>query len=288
MSRIAYVNGRYLPMAHAHVSVLDRGLLFADSVYEVVFVKGGRLIDAERHLARLERSLDAIMLQAPIPRTALAHILNEVRRRNRLAFGGVYLQITRGAPSVRDHAFPAPDTPPTVFCFVRAADERRTEARAAAGVRVITAPDHRWGGCAIKSTGLLPNVLAKQRAQEQGAFEAWFLDADAAITEGASSNAWIVTQDGALITRELSANILPGITRAAVVELAATLQMRIEERPFSLEEARNAREAFTTSAMALITPVIAIDAHIIGDGQPGPVATRLRALYRAAAEAGRL
>lgn len=288
MSRIAFVNGRYERLTDARVSVLDRGLLFADSVYEVVLVHGGRLIDLERHLARLERSLRALQMDAPVSSAALVCVLQEVRRRNRLHVGGLYLQITRGAPTVRDHAFPKAPTPATIVCFARPIDDAQSEARAAQGAKVITQVDNRWGGCAIKTTGLLPNVLAKQAAAERGASEAWFVDADGAITEGASSNAWIVTEEGVLVTRALTANILPGVTRAAVIDLASTLQMPVEERAFTRDEALRAREAFTTSAMALVTPVVEIDSVPIGDGRPGPVTTRLRALYRSAAAQGRL
>ena len=278
MSRIAYVDGRYLPHARATVHVEDRGLQFADGVYEVWSVFGGRLADTEGHLTRLARSLRELSIAAPMPGEALQRVLGEVVRRNRLRDGLVYLQVTRGrAP--RDHAFPSPAVRPTVIVTAKRMDLAAAQRRAEAGVAVVTAPETRWARCDIKTTGLLPNVLAKQAARSAGAYEAWFVDGDGLVTEGASTNAWIVTADGVLVTRDTGANILRGVTRGAVAELAATLQMRVEERAFTVEEAKTAREAFFTAATAFVTPVTAIDGAPVGQGAPGPVALRLRGLY---------
>ena len=278
MPAIAYVDGRYLPIAQACVSVNDRGLLFADAVYEVWSVVGGRFLDTEGHLARLERSLGELRIAMPMSRTALMAVLRETVRRARVRDGLVYLQITRGA-APRDHAFPHPAAAPGVIVTARPVDMARAEARALAGVEVITTPETRWARCDIKSTSLLPNVLAKQAAREAGAYEAWFVDGDGLVTEGASTNAWIVTGQGVLVTRDTGANILRGVTRGAALDLAADLQMRVEERAFSVAEAKAAREAFLTAATAFVTPVIGIDGQAVGEGAPGPVALRLRRLY---------
>jgi D-alanine transaminase len=211
-------------------------------------------------------------------RKALSRVLHETVRRNRVKNGSVYLQVTRGAAR-RDHPFPAPETTPSVVVIARPADFEAMDVRAAAGVGVLTQPDIRWGRCDIKTVGLLPNVLAKQAAREAGAFEAWLVDADGYVTEGSSTNAWIVDQEGRLRTRDLSANILRGITRKTLIDLAAELQMTVTEAPFTVAEAQAAKEAFFTAASAFITPVTSIDGVKIGEGRPGPISLRLRDLY---------
>ena len=278
MSRVAYVNGRFVPLAAAAVRVEDRGFQFADGIYEVWSVRNGRLIDENGHFARLDRSLRELAIRAPMTTPALRRVVLETARRNRVRDGIAYLQITRGA-APRDHAFPPPHVAPTLVVTARSQVLRDIEARAHAGVKVITAPEIRWARCDIKSVSLLPNVLAKQQAKAAGAFETWFVDADGLVTEGASSNAWIVDAAGALITRDLSANILAGVTRAHLIRVAEALQLRVIERAFSLEEARSAREAFISSATSLAMPVVAIDGAPVGDGKPGPIAQALRRFY---------
>jgi len=278
MPRIAYVNGRYLPHDQASVHIEDRGYQFADGVYEVWAVFDGRLSDTEGHFERLQRSLGELSITAPMGRTALEMVLKEVLRRNRISDGLLYLQVTRGV-APRDHVFPDPPVPPSLVVTAKRIDRAGAEARAAKGVGVITTPENRWGRCDIKTVGLLPNLLAKQAAREQDAAEAWFVDADGLVTEGGSSNAWIVDASGALRTRDTGANILRGITRKSIIALAAELQMKVEERPFTPAEAKSAREAFFTGAGALVMPVVRIDGDLVGDGKPGPVASRLRALY---------
>jgi D-alanine transaminase len=278
VGRIAYVNGRFVPHGQAAVHVEDRGYQFADGVYEVWAVFDGRLADAEGHFTRLERSLGELRIPQPMTRAALQRVLREALRRNRLRDGLLYLQVTRGV-APRDHAFPKPGTSPSVVVTAKPLDYAALDAKAAAGVKVITLPDIRWGRCDIKTVGLLPNALAKQAAREAGAFEAWLIDGEGQVTEGASTNAWIVDEAGVLRTRDTGANILRGVTRAAVLQLARELQIRVEERPFTVEEAKRAREAFVTAASVFVTPVVQVDDSRIGEGAPGPVATRLRSLY---------
>ncbi|WP_020185474.1 D-amino-acid transaminase [Methylopila sp. 73B] len=274
MSRIAYVNGQYVRHADAGVHIEDRGYQFGDGVYEVCEVRDGRLIDEPRHLARLWRSLAELRIAPPLCEAALKIVLRETVRRNRVRDGIVYLQVTRGVAR-RDHYFPA-DAAPALVVTSRSADRAKADAMAEAGVKVITVPENRWPRVDIKSIGLLPNVLAKQQAKEAGAREAWFVDAQGRVTEGGSTNAWIVTAEGVIVTRPADDGILRGVTRAAVFDMAEQLQMRIEERPFTVEEARRAKEAFNTAATAIVTPVIAIDGAPVGDGKPGPVALGLR------------
>ena len=278
MSRIAYVDGRYLPHRDAHVHIEDRGFQFADAVYEVWAVLGGRLADAEGHFTRLERSLGELKIRPPLGRAALDRVLRETLRRNRVRDGIVYLQISRGVAR-RDHVFPAATVRPTVVVTARRIDLAAAEATARRGVEVATRPDERWARCDIKTVSLLPNVLAKQSAREAGAYEAWLVDREGLVTEGGSTNAWIVDAAGVLRTRDTGANILRGVTRRAVLELAASLQMPVEERPFTVAEAKGAREAFLTAASAFVTPIVRIDGEAIGGGRPGPVAERLRTLY---------
>jgi D-alanine transaminase len=278
MPRLAYVNGRFVRQAEASVSIEDRGFQLSDGVYEVWAVFDGRLVDSEGHFARLQRSLGELSIDPPMGRAALDLVLRETIRRNRIGAGTVYLQVTRGA-APRDHAFPSPTPKPTLVVTARRGDPKDAAARAAAGVKVITLADIRWGRCDIKSIGLLPNVLAKQAAREQGAFEAWLVDAQGLVTEGAASNAWIVDAEGVLRTRDLGSNILRGVTRLSLFDLAREEGLEVQEQAFTVAEAKSAREAFLTGAGALVMPVVRIDDTVIGDGSPGPVAKRLRALY---------
>ncbi|HXW43116.1 MAG TPA: D-amino-acid transaminase, partial [Xanthobacteraceae bacterium] len=275
MSRIAYVNGRYLRFRDAKIHIEDRGYQFSDAVYEVCEVRGGRLIDERRHLARLKRSLDELRIPLPMSPRALGVMLRELAARNRIGYGLVYLQISRGVAR-RDLAFPPGPVPPAVVATARRLNSTRNEALAANGIAVVSVPDNRWGRVDIKSVGLLPNVLARQAAIDRGAREAWFVDKDGAVTEGASSNAWIVTAAGTLVTRHADHGILRGITRAVVLDVLKAQGLTVAERPFTLAEAYAAREAFITSATQTVMPVVAIDGHSIGDGRPGPVATALR------------
>jgi D-alanine transaminase len=278
LSRIAYVNGRYLPHEQAAVSIEDRGFQFADGVYEVCEVRGGRLVDEARHMARLDRSLKELRIAHPMPASALAVVMRETIRRNRVHDGIVYLQVTRGVMR-RDFPFPPADTRPTLVVTARANDLARLEQQAQEGIAVITMPDIRWQRVDIKSVALLPNVLAKQAAREAGAREAWLVDAKGFVTEGASSNAWIVNSDNKLITRPLGSGILPGITRSVVLDLIAGQGLKFEERAFTVTEAYEAREAFVTSASQIVMPVVAIDGRPVGNGAPGLVAAALRRDY---------
>lgn len=278
MSRWAYVNGRFVRHGDAAVHIEDRGYQLADGIYEVWAVMDGRLIDSDGHFERLDRSLSELRITPPMGRASLLQVLKETVRRNRVRYGIVYLQVTRGVAR-RDHAFPDPLPAPSMVVTAKTLDRAAAEARAAKGISVITLPENRWGRCDIKTVGLLPNALAKQAAKERGAGEAWFVDELGLVTEGASSNAWIVDADGVLRTRDTNANILRGVTRKTVLQLVRDEGVRFEERAFSPEDVRNAREAFITGAGALVLPVVAIDGVKIGGGTPGPLATRLRALY---------
>jgi len=278
MSRVAYVNGAYVPLAAASVSIQDRGFQFADSIYEVWAVRGGRLFDADEHMSRLQRSLAALRLTSPLAERGLWAVILETIRRNRVRDGIVYVQISRGAAN-RDHVFPPPGTKPTLVITAKNLDQRAIAKRAETGVSVITLPETRWARRDIKSTNLLANALARQQAKEQGAFEAWFVDEEGLITEGTSSNAWIVDADGVIRTRPLSNDILHGITRATLLRIARERQMKLEERAFTPAEAKAAREAFISAASNPAVPVVAIDRATIGDGRPGPVAQALRAAY---------
>lgn len=284
MARIAYVNGRYLPLAQACVNVEDRGYQFADGVYEVCEVRGGRLIDERRHMARLKFSLGELRIAMPMSEAALSTVLHEVVRRNRVRWGIVYLQINRGVAR-RDHAFPPAGTTPSVVVTARNMDFTAAEKMADAGVAVISVPENRWARVDIKSVSLLPNVLAKQAAREQGAREAWFIDSEGRITEGSSSNAWIVTREGMVVTRQADHGILKGITRAVVIATIAAHGLKLEERPFTIQEAQEAREAFITSASQIVLPVVKIDGRPVGNGAPGLVASALRRDFHRYAEA---
>jgi D-alanine transaminase len=283
VARIAYVNGRYLPHSGAGVSIDDRAFTFGDGVYEVCEVRGGALIDEPRHLARLGRSLAAVRIAWPVGKEALRAVMRETVRRNRVRDGLVYLQISRGAAR-RDHGFPPKDVKPGLVVTARALDPAAGEARAAAGVAVITLPDSRWAHPHIKTLQLLPNVLAKQAARDAGAFEAWFVDRAGFVTEGASTNAWIVTQDRGLVTRQADDSILRGVARATLIDVAARLALRVEERAFTVEEAQGASETFLSSATTIATPVVSIDGKTIGEGRPGPVALTMRGTFHELAE----
>lgn len=282
MTRVVYVNGSYLPYAHAAVHAEDRGFQFADAVYEVIEVKDGHLVDEERHMARLERSLSELAIAAPMARAAWSRVLRETIRRNRVATGSLYLQVTRGARP-REFLFPGPDVVPTVVCLARTARPGRMDQQAEAGIGVKTMPDIRWSRCDIKTVMLLPAVLAKEAARVDGAKEAWLVDENGFVTEGASSNAWIVDRDGRLVTRKADADILPGVTRLGVLDLLRQQGLEVVERPFTVAEAKAAREAFITSATNHVMPVVAIDGSPIGNGAPGLLTLKLRANYYAAA-----
>jgi D-alanine transaminase len=275
VSRIAYVNGRYCSLAEARVHVEDRGFQFADGIYEVCEVLGGRLVDEQRHLDRLDRSLKELRIPWPVVRPALGIILREVVARNRVNDGLVYLQVTRGVAR-RDFPFPAGVIPPTLVVTARSIDRTANDAIAAAGVAVVTRPDNRWERVDIKSTNLLPNVLAKQAAREAGAREAWFIDRQGFVTEGGSSNAWIVTPEGSLVTRPADSGILRGVTRTTLLDLVRQEGLKLEERAFRLTEALAAREAFITAATTLVMPVVRIDGKPIGDGKAGRLTLTLR------------
>lgn len=283
MSRIAYVNGRYVPHNSASVHIEDRGYQFADGVYEVCEVARGYIIDMPRHLDRLGRSLGELRISWPMGRKPLEMVLREVVRRNKVVNGLVYLQVTRGVAK-RDHFFPSADTAPAIVVTAKRTDPRAASKKAAKGISVITVPENRWERVDIKSVGLLPNVLARQKAKEAGAQEAWFLDTDGTVKEGAATNAWIVTGEGVLVTRPAESGILRGITRATVMDIAARHNMKVEERPFSVEEALSAREAFITAATTVVMPVVAIDGHPVANGHPGSVALSLREAFFDVAE----
>ena len=278
MGRIAYVNGQFVRHGEAVVHIEDRGYQLADAVYEVWALFDGKLADAEGHFARLERSLSELRIPMPMSRAALTIVLREAVRRNRISEGLLYLQVGRGV-APRGHAFPDQPVPPAVVITVSAVDRATSEAKAAKGVKVITTPENRWGRCDIKTVGLLPNALAKQAAKERGAAEAWFVDDLGFVTEGASSNAWIIDADGALRTRDTNANILRGVTRRTLLDVLRDEGMKVDERPFTPAEAVAAKEAFITGAGSLVLPVVAVDDTPIGKGAVGPVAMKLRRLY---------
>lgn len=275
MSRIAYVNGQYRDMRDANVNIEDRGYQFADGVYEVCEVRNGQIVDFQKHMKRLQRSLSELRIAMPMPLSALQIVVHEVIRRNRVGYGIVYLQVTRGVAR-RDHAFPTNPVKPAVVVTARSLSFTKNQETAAHGIGVITVPENRWPRVDIKSVSLLPNVLAKQQAREKGAYEAWFVDAEGLVTEGSSSNAWIVTKDGRVVTRSAEQGILAGITRSVLTDALAALQIKFEERPFTPEEAYEAAEAFVTASSQIVMPVVRIDGRNIGDGTPGAVSKRLR------------
>lgn len=277
MDQIAYVNGSFVPMADAKISILDRGFLFADGIYEVAAVLEGKLIDNASHLARLERSVGEISLALPETTDRIQEIQKELVERNKLVNGMVYLEVTRGADTGRDFAFPKDDVKPTLIMFTSVKDIINAPS-ASSGIAVITVPDLRWARRDIKSVALLAQVLAKQAAAEAGAGEAWMVE-DGMVTEGGSSSAFILTHDDVLVTRQNSPAILPGCTRKAVVALAEERQLRVEERPFTVAEAVAAKEAFVTSATVFVQAVVSIDGKTVANGKPGPMTSRLRDIY---------
>lgn len=281
MSRIAYVNGRFQRHDLAAVHIEDRGFQFADAIYEVWAVRKGELLDAEGHFDRLDRSLNELRIAHPVSRAALTILIRELIRRNRISDGLVYLQISRGRAR-RDHGFPPPGTRPTLVLTAKRLDLGAVAKRAEQGVSVISVPDQRWARCDIKTVNLLPNSLAKQAARDAGAYEAWQVDSDGYVTEGTSSNAWILTADGALVTRPADHAILHGITRATLIRAATAAGYRLEERPFTIAEALEAREAFLTSATNFVMPVTWIDGRPVANGEPGSVSAELRQAYLAA------
>lgn len=283
MSRIAYVNGRYVPHRDASVHVEDRGYQFADGVYEVCEIHGGKLVDEKRHLDRLGRSLGELRIDWPLSREALRVVLREVVRRNRVRDGLVYFQVTRGVAR-RDHAFPKGPVRPSLVVTARSSDPHANDALAEKGIAVVTCPDNRWERVDIKTVGLLPNVLARQAAIEAGAKEAWFVDAGGHVTEGASTNAWIVAGDK-VITRPADDNaILRGVTRTTIIDMLAARGLTLEERAFTVAEAQKAREAFMTAATSVVMPIVRIDGVAVGEGRPGPVALGLRRALHSTAE----
>ena len=283
MTRVVYVNGRYTPYADAAIHVEDRGFQFADGVYEVCEVRDGFLVDERRHMRRLGRSLRELGMMEPVGLRSLGVILRETIRRNRVKYGLVYLQVTRGVAR-RDFAFPGPTVAPSIVCFARSLSRSKAENKAAAGISVITVPDIRWKRVDIKTTGLLAQALARQQAKEAGADEAWMVDCQGFITEGASCNAWIVTGAGNLVTRPAEFGILRGITREVAMEAVRAKGLHLEERSFTVEEAKSAREAFQTSASGLVMPVVKIDGHVVGSGSPGEISLELRKIYHNMAE----
>ena len=277
MSRTVYVNGEYLPEGEAKVSIFDRGFVMADGVYEVVSVLDGKLIDFPGHQARLNRSLDALEIGQPLSDDDYLEMFRQLVTKNQIGDGLIYLQVTRGNPGDRDFAYPPQDTPQTVVAFTQAKPGLAENPAAQTGWKIITLPDERWGRRDIKTVQLLYPSMAKMAAKAQGADDAWLIE-DGKVTEGTSNNAYIV-KGNTIVTRELSHDILHGITRAAVLRLAREAQMQIEERGFTPAEAAEADEAFVTSASAFVMPVVAIDGAPIGDGKPGKIAARLREIY---------
>jgi D-alanine transaminase len=278
MSRIAYVNGRYVPTSEATVNIEDRGYQFADGVYEVIAVDDFRFVDLKPHLARLDSSLSNLDIGWPCSERVLKIILAQLIKRNCLKDGIIYLQVTRGV-APRNHAFPIEKIRSSLVVTVSRSG-RPPAQKFADGVKVVTMPENRWSRPDIKSVSLLPNVLAKQFAVQNGAFETWFVDGEQMVTEGSSTNAWIVLPGQEIVTRPLGNDILAGITRMKLIELARAGNMRITERPFTVDEASNAEEAFITSTTSFVMPVVEIDRKQVGTGRPGPVTNNLLALYR--------
>ena len=280
MSRIAYVNGRYIPHDQAAVHIEDRGFQFADGVYEVCAVLDGIILDLASHLERLSHSLSELNITPPVGQRALCVILTQMIKRNRLENGLVYVQITRGV-APRDHVFPGKTTQPSLIMTARNVDYGAYDDMAVRGVSVIGVPDTRWGRCDIKSVSLLPNILAKQAAREAGAFEAWMVDDTGLVTEGSSTNAWIIDDQDRLITRPLGPDILSGVTRRFLIEVVAMrCGLTVIEQPFTIQQAQNAQEAFITAATIMVLPVVKIDGVSLGKGNAGPISLKLRDAYR--------
>ncbi len=278
MSRIAYVNGLYMPKSESYVHIEDRGYQFADGIYEVVPIFKHQVVDETGHLDRLFYSLKELQIIPPVQRSSLQIIIREIMRRNKLKEGMIYIQVSRGV-APRNHVFPSADTRASLIVYAQPKNFSKVLEIAQKGVSVITVEDQRWKRCDIKSISLLPNILAKQAAMEKGAYEAWQMDEKGLITEGSSSSAWIVTQDGVLVTPPGSFLILNGITRLSVLQIARDYQIPIEERRFHRDELKTAKEAFITSASSFCIPVIKADDQLIADGKPGPLADKLRAAY---------
>ena len=276
MARYAYVNGRYVPHGDAAVHIEDRGFQFADGVYEVVPIVNSRMVDAGPHLDRLQRSLSELTIAMPLSRKVLELVMDELIARNGVNEGLIYMQVTRGV-SPRDHKFPSGVRPSIVMTTKRV--RFLTQKKLSDGVKVITIPDIRWTRCDIKTVALLPNCMGKTEAAAAGAYEAWQVDGDGMVTEGTSSNAWIVTHDDKLVTRPAGHEILRGVTRQTLLRIAAEAGLTFEERPFSVEEAKSARETFLSSATSFVTPVVELDEVTIGDGTPGPLSRRLQGWY---------
>lgn len=286
MSRIAYVDGRYVRHDEARVSIDDRGYQFADSIYEVCEVHDRAAVDLQAHLDRMDRSLEALQIPAPMSHPALTAVLAAVVRCNRVRHGHVYWQVSRGVVR-RDHGFLG-SARPVLVVTARSGDPEATERRAAAGVAVVTGPDDRWARVDIKTTGLLANVLAKRTARAAGAYEAILVDEAGFVTEGSSTNVWIVDRDGVLVTRPLGSDILPGITRSRVRAIADEIGLPAAERPFTVADMIEAREVFITSSSNGVMPVVEIDGRPVANGAPGSVAASLRAAYRRLTPAVRL
>lgn len=277
MTRTVYVNGEYLPETEAKVSIFDRGFLFADAVYEVTSVLDGKLIDFEGHAVRLQRSLDELGMKAPCTKEELLEIHRKLVAENSIVEGLVYLQVSRGSDGDRDFVFPSDDTPPSLVLFTQNKPGLANSEASKKGVKIISIEDIRWGRRDIKTVQLLYPSMGKMMAKKAGADDAWMVE-DGYVTEGTSNNAYYV-KDGVIVTRPLSNDILHGITRKAVLRMAKEAQMKIEERLFTIDEAKEADEAFTTSASAFVMPVVEIDGVQLGDGTPGPIAKRLREIY---------
>jgi Branched-chain amino acid aminotransferase/4-amino-4-deoxychorismate lyase len=277
MSRIVYLNGEYLPEEEAKISIFDRGFVMGDAVYEVTSVLGGKILEFEGHMNRLDRSLSELEMTCDLTRDEWIEIHRELIKRNNIDEGMVYLQVSRGNAGDRDFHYPPEGTPPTVVLYTQAKENLADDPKAKVGIKVISLPDLRWHRRDIKTVQLLYPSMAKMAAEKAGKNDAWFVE-DGFVTEGSSNNVYIV-KDGKIITRHLSHDILHGITRASLLKFAAESQMEIEERPFTIEEAQNADEAFYTSASAFVMPVVEVDGAAIGDGKVGPVAARLREIY---------
>jgi D-alanine transaminase len=278
MSRIAYVNGAYVPHSDAMVHVEDRGYQFADGVYEVCEIRHGVIVDLTRHLDRLGRSLGELRIDWPMSRAALTQVIRRVARMNHVRNGMFYLQVTRGVAK-RDHVFPKAGTRPSIVVTAKSTDPKIIAAKNANGLKAITVPDNRWERVDIKSVGLLPNAMARQAAKEQGAQEAIYVDRDGNVTEGAATNVWMVDADGALVTRPAEHGILRGITRTTLKDVAARLGVEIRERKFSVEEMKASREVFITAATSICFPIVEIDGQAVGNGHPGSVSQKIREAF---------
>lgn len=287
MTKVVYVNGTYRRYNDALIHAEDRGFQFGDAVYEVCEVRDKAIVDETRHLKRLARSLDELGIDEPLSFSAWQRVIQETIRRNRVKNGIVYLQVSRGA-GPRNFLFSGVETPPTVVCLARPTSRASQDKSAAAGIAVQSVPDMRWGRCDIKTVMLLPASLAKEQAKQSGAQEAWFIGPDGNVREGGSSNAWIITKEGELVTPQATNAILRGITRTTLIDLIEREGLTLVERGFTIDEAKNAREAFITSATNLVMPVVKIDGQPVGNGNPGSTATSLRAAFHEVAQARQL